>query len=175
MLLPSDPWNNPSIDTRETWCWRAAPDCDKVVGNLASRGPWDYDLKANVPTFTTSGNNAKSATSWTNDTVPSLPQFMPTSTTRDYSFPWTNSWNKDDCEPTPNGPPGATWDDSAATVNLFVDHNRMHDWAYNLGFTEQNLNAQAFNFGLTELRQENDPIIGDVQSGALSARVTTRT
>jgi len=165
-LLPSDPWANPSTDTRETWCWRAAPGCDKVVGNLASRGPWDYDLKANVPTFTTSGNNAKSATSWTNNTVPSLPQFMPTSTARDYSYPWTNSWFTDDCEPTPNGLPGATWDDAAATVNLFITHNRMHDWAYFLGFTEQNWNAQAFNFGLTELRQENDPIVGDVQSGA---------
>jgi extracellular elastinolytic metalloproteinase len=50
-------------------------------------------------------------------------------------------------------------------------HNRMHDFAYYLGFTEQNFNAQADNFGLTELRQENDPLVGDVQSGA---QTTTR-
>ncbi len=73
----------------------------------------------------------------------------------------------DDCEPTPNGPPGSTWDDSAATVNLFVAHNRMHDWAYFLGFTEMNWNGQDYNFGLTEKFRENDPIIGNVQAGAL--------
>ena len=93
---------------------------------------------------------------------------MPVSATRDYSYPWTNSWNNDQCEPTPNGPPGATWDDSAATVNLFVAHNRVHDFSYFLGFTEQNWNAQDYNFGLTERSQENDPIIGDVQSGGLT-------
>ena len=45
-------------------------------------------------------------------------------------------------------------------------HNRMHDFAYWLGFTEANWNAQARNFGLTEAFRENDPIIGDVQAGA---------
>ena len=147
-----------------------------MIGNLASRGPWDHDHKLNAPTLTTRGNNAKSATSWTSDILPSPPQYMPVSATRDYSYPWTNDWNNDQCEPTPNGPPGATWDDSAATVNLFVTHNRMHDWSYFLGFTEQNWNAQDYNFGLTERRQENDPIIGDVQVGrAHAARVTTPT
>ena len=67
--------------------------CDSVVGNLASSGPWDFDLHTNTPTFTTSGNNNKAATSWANDTVPSAPQYMPVSTARDYSFPWTNDWN----------------------------------------------------------------------------------
>jgi extracellular elastinolytic metalloproteinase len=171
-VLPQDPWNHPDTDTRETWCWRAAPGCDKVVGNLASRSPWDHDMKLNQPTFTTKGNNAWSRTSWVNDSAPSPPHFSPVSNPgRDYSFPWTNSWNNDDCEPEPNGPPGATWDDSAATVNLFVAHNRMHDWSYWLGFTEVNWNAQDHNFGLTEHWQENDPLIGNVQSGALT---TTR-
>ena len=56
-------------------------------------------------------------------------------------------------------------------------HNRMHDWSYHLGFTERNWNAQDYNFGLTERRQENDPILGDVQAGATdsAACVTTRT
>jgi hypothetical protein len=170
--LDQDPWNLPNTDTRETWCWIAAPGCTRLAGGaLTNRGPWDHDHKLNAPTLTTRGNNAKTATSWVNDTVPSAPQFMPTSTTRDYTYPWTNSWANDDCEPTPNGPPGATWDDSAATVNLFVTHNRVHDFAYNLGFTERNFNGQDYNFGLTERRQENDPVVGDVQSGALT---TTR-
>ena len=33
-------------------------------------------------------------------------------------------------------------------------HNRMHDFAYFLGFTEQNWNAQAFNFGITDAAGE---------------------
>jgi len=160
------PWNFPDTDTREMWCWRAATGCDRVVGNLASRGPWDHDHKLNTPTLTTRGNNAKSATSWTHDLLPSPPQFMPASAGRDYSFAWTNDWNNRLCEPTP-GTPGATWDDSAAAVSLFVTHNRIHDWAYFLGFTEQNWNGQDYNFGLTERRQENDPLLGDVQAGAL--------
>src|SRR4051794_17198 len=168
--LPSDPWGNPSTDTRKTLCWRAAVGCDLIIGNLASRGPWDHDHKTNEPTGTTRGNNAKSATSWTNASAPSAPQYAPTSSTRDYSFPWTNDWFTRDCEPTA-GAPGATWDDQAATVNLFVQHNRMHDFAYYLGFTEQNWNAQDYNFGLSEKWQENDAVVGDSPSGG---QTTTR-
>jgi hypothetical protein len=162
------PWNHPDTDTRETWCWVSAPGCDRVMGQfpLGARGPWDHDHKLNAPTLTTRGNNAKSATSWTDPLLPSPPQYMPVSATRDYSYLWTNDWNNRQCEPTP-GAPGATWDDSAATVNLFVAHNRMHDWSYYLGFTERNWNGQDYNFGLTERRQENDPLVGNVQAGAL--------
>jgi extracellular elastinolytic metalloproteinase len=162
------PWNHPDTDTRETWCWYAAPGCDRLMGGfpLGARGPWDHDHKLNAPTLTTRGNNAKSATSWTDPFLPSPPQYMPVSATRDYSFGWTNDWNNRQCEPTA-GAPGATWDDSTATVNLFVSHNRMHDWAYYLGFTERNWNGQDYNFGLTERRQENDPVVGNVQAGAL--------
>ena len=45
-------------------------------------------------------------------------------------------------------------------------HNRMHDWSYFLGFTEQNWNAQDSNFGLTESYRENDAVTGDAQAGA---------
>jgi extracellular elastinolytic metalloproteinase len=163
------PWNHPDTDTRETWCWVSAPGCDRVLGGLplGARGPWDHDHKTNAPTLTTKGNNARAATSWVSDFLPSAPQYSPTSAVRDYSYAWTNDWNNRQCEPTA-GAPGATWDDSAAVVNLFVAHNRMHDWSYYLGFTERNWNAQDYNFGLTERFQENDPIIGDVQSGGLT-------
>ena len=159
------PWNHPDTDTRETWCWVAATGCDRVVpGPLSFRGPWDHDHKTNAPTLTTRGNNAKSATSWTDALLPSPPQYSPVAANRDYSFPWTNDWNNRQCNVDP-GP--AIWDQDAAAVNLFVAHNRMHDWAYYLGFTERNFNGQDYNFGLTERRQENDPIIGNVQAGAL--------
>jgi extracellular elastinolytic metalloproteinase len=160
------PWGHPSTDTRQVWCWRSAPDCDRVVGNLASRSPWDYDARANVTTYTTSGNNNRAATSWTNGTAPSPPQFMPVSNPqRDYSYSWTNNWNTRLCQRATPEVPGSTYDDAAATVNLFAMHNRMHDFSYYLGFTEENWNAQSSNFGLTETWQEGDPLIGDVQSG----------
>ncbi len=166
------PWGNPSTDTRKTWCWRSAPGCDIVVGNLASRVPWDYDGRTNTTTFTTSGNNNRAATSWVNDSAPSPPQYMPTvGLDRDYSFPWTNDWNNRQCQRAAVETPGTVYDDSAAAVNLFVMHNRMHDFSYFLGFTEQNWNAQSSNFGNTESWQEGDPLIGDVQSGA---QTTTR-
>ena len=100
------PWNFPDTDTRETWCWISAPGCDRVLGQfpLGARGPWDHDHKANAPTLTTRGNNAKAATSWTDPSLPSPPQHMPTSTVRDYSFPWTNDWNNRLCPPVPGAP-----------------------------------------------------------------------
>ena len=163
------PWGNPSTDTRETWCWRSATGCDRVVANLASRVPWDYDARANVTTFTTSGNNNKAATSWAAAGAPSPPQFMPVSNpNRDYSYAWTNDWNTRQCQRAATETPGSTYDDAAATVNLFAMHNRMHDFSYFLGFTEQNFNAQSGNFGNTEAWQEGDPLIGDVQSGLQS-------
>ena len=175
--LARDPWNVPDTDVREHWCWTRtsgpAADCDEVVGNLASRSPWDHDVKANVSTGTTFGNNALAAESWGKEPEegePEPPLFHPTSRTRDYSYPFTDAWNNADCNPGADFGDafvsGQSFDISAAVTNLFVQHNRMHDWSYLLGFTEQNWNAQDSNFGLTELAQENDPVIGFAQQGA---------
>src|SRR4051794_34940599 len=46
-------------------------------------------------------------------------------------------------------------------------HNRMHDWAYHLGFTEATWNAQDWNFGINTSGQ-NDAIIGDAQAGGVT-------
>jgi hypothetical protein len=102
--LGADPWNRPSADTRETWCWRAAPGCDRVVGNLQSRAPWDHDLVTDLPTFTTTGNNAETASNWAHQSAPIPPRFSPTSPPRDYSYPWTDTWNQSDCS-APARPP----------------------------------------------------------------------
>jgi hypothetical protein len=171
--VPADPWNHPSTDTRERWCWRlsTAADCTRAVGNLASRAPWDHDTRTGQSTSTTIGNNAVTAESWTHPLLPSPSQFRPVSATRDYTFPWTNAWNRADCNPgTPYGSafaPGQSFDIAAAVTNLFAMHNRMHDWSYHLGFTEENWNAQTDNFGLTEPFRGNDPVVGDAQAGAL--------
>ena len=71
--------------------------------------------------------------------------------------------------------PGESFDISAAVTNLFVQHNRMHDWSYLLGFTEQNWNGQASNFGLTEAFRENDPVLGNAQAGRRPVPPTSAT
>ena len=165
-----DPWGRPATDIRQTWCWRdtANPaECDRVVGNLASRAPWDHDLVTDLPTNTTMGNNAETASNWAHQSAPIPPRFSPTSPVRDYSYPWTDTWNQADCTGAgPTAVHGVSLDVSAAVTNLFVAHNRMHDWAYGLGFTETAWNAQKRNFGLTEAWQQGDPVTGNAQAGA---------
>ena len=139
--LQTDPWGRPALDIRETWCWRDATGCDKVVGNLLSRSPWDHDLVTDLPTFTTMGNNAEAASNWAHQSAPVPPRFSPTSPVRDYTYPWGDVWNQTDCA-SAGTVPGVSIDVSAAVTNLFVAHNRMHDWAYGLGFNEVNWNGQ---------------------------------
>ena len=174
----------PSTDTRKVICWNtlvygdAAPaGCALDVANRASGAPWDVNTKANnVPTFTTLGNNARTAESWYGPTAPGPTGFRPFSATREYDYPWTNAWyrstNPTDlgkgCSPTELATPGKGNDISASVAALFATHNRIHDWSYNLGFTERAFNLQDDNFGLTLTRRENDPELGDAQAGAVN-------
>src|SRR5919109_1422231 len=179
--LPSDPWNIPDADARKTWCWDSVlvdvpvPGCEYEVKNLASRAPWDHDVEMNVPTNTTIGNNATTRERWIAQ-APGGTNFRPLNTNRNYTFPWTNAWDVQDC-PATGGVgtggiptvliPGVSLDIAAAVTNLFVAHNRMHDWAYFLGHTEETWNAQTSNFGLTNPQSENDPVEGRAQAGAI--------
>jgi extracellular elastinolytic metalloproteinase len=172
-LLGGDayPWNMPSTDSREIWCWESTvgqppvtlPECDREVQNLASRVPWDFSPRTNTPTFTTIGNNAQASEGWTNFRAPGPTFFRPTSASREYVYPWTNAWSESKCF-TPFVP-GASHDIAAATTNLFVMHNRMHDWTYHLGLNERHWNAQDSNFG-TGGTAEHDPVLGNAQAGA---------
>jgi len=172
-----------STDVRRTGCWEAAvlgvpvPGCDVSEINIASRAPWDYIFRTGTFTSTTRGNNAQTAESWGSPLTPSTP-YAPMSATREYTFPWKNEWKTrgltgKGCDPTilvhTGGAGGNTDADiDAAIVQLFVTHNRMHDWSYFLGFTEQNSNLQLDNLGNTQASRENDPEIGNVQAGAVS-------
>lgn len=177
-LVAGAPWNLPSTDIRKTWCWDAnvngteVPGCDAEVGNLASRVPWDVDARTQEPSYTTIGNNAQAAEAWVNPPTvvfgnlsPGGTNYRPVSPARNYSYPWDNAWYSASCNPA-SLVPGVGADIGAATTNLFAMHNRMHDWAYHLGLTEENWNAQMANFG--NGGAEGDPIIGDVQAGAVS-------
>jgi hypothetical protein len=162
--LNSFPYQYPSTDIREVWCWENAQGCDRVIANAASPLPWDVDPATLLSTNTTIGNNANSKELWIAGPMPGT-LFRPTSATRDYQYPWTNVWFESGCNPAQLTVPGVTNDIAAATANLFVMHNRMHDWSYNLGFTEITWNAQQSNFGLGALG--NDPVDGRSQAGAV--------
>ncbi|MGH3023698.1 MAG: M36 family metallopeptidase, partial [Gaiellaceae bacterium] len=155
------PWNYPSADTRDVWCWTDTNQCDLAIANSASPLPWDVDPATGTSTFTTIGNNADSKEVW--GPFP-LNGYRPTSATRDYQYPWTNVWFESGCSQS-NFVVGSGNDIDAAVTNLFVMHNRMHDWAYNLGFTEPAWNAQQDNFGRGGLG--GDPVDGRAQSGAV--------
>ena len=50
-----------------------------AVNRLASRAPWDHDVKLNASTNTTVGNNARTAESWLDAGAPGPTQFRPAS------------------------------------------------------------------------------------------------
>jgi extracellular elastinolytic metalloproteinase len=173
------PWNFSAADLRQTWCWDSVvagnpvAGCDAEVQNLASRFPWDVEPRSQLPTFTTIGNNAQAAEAWVNPPTvqfgnisPGPTNYRPVSPQRNYTSPWENAWFAASCNPAALVP-GVGADIGAAVTNLFVMHNRMHDWSYHLGLTEETWNAQMTNFG-TGGTLDGDPVIGDVQSGAVS-------
>jgi len=163
-----------STDTRVIDCWERTTDvidCDVVVRNGASRAPWDYNPFSNSPTFTSIGNNAKTAQAWLSPLTPAE-NYSPPAADRRYYFPWTNQWFTSKCDPASFASP-ARADIDAAIINLFVGHSRFHDFSYNLGFTEQAWNLQQSNFGNGQPGpypggDENDPEIGNVQAGAVT-------
>lgn len=163
----SPPLDYSSTDSREIWCWEASdPACDRIVGNSASPFPWDVDATTGLSTTTSIGNNARSVENWnsadpfTVGVTPSTPR-----PGRDYLYPWTNQWFTESCNPATTFTSPERNDIDAAIANLFVMHNRMHDWAYHLGFTETTFNLQTSNFGLGGA--ELDPEQGNAQAGGI--------
>jgi extracellular elastinolytic metalloproteinase len=166
-----------NTDSRQQWCWESSvhgvpvAGCQFQLKNLAARAPWDHDIRANAPTFTTKGNNANSAEAWGSPLTPGEP-YRPVASDRSYIFPFTNQWKTSMASPTVFGSPARN-DIDAAIANLFAMHNRMHDFSYFLGFTENNFNSQDNNFGNTApgpypSGRESDPQIGDSQAGGVS-------
>jgi hypothetical protein len=178
-IFPASPrLDYTSNDTRVTWCWddivEGAPvsGCDGVVKNGVARAPWDYDPRLGAPSFTTKGNGASSAEAWSAPLTPGPLGQQPLSPSRDYGFPWTNQWYESKCSPSVFTGPQRN-DIDAAVTNLFAMHNRMHDFSYHLGFTEETYNLQQSNYGNTSqgpypFGREGDPEIGDAQAGALT-------
>lgn len=149
-----------SEDSRGQWCWTTADGCDEAVDNPASPLAWDVDPATEESTTTTNGNNAYTGERWTGTGAVNP---APLRSDRTYDFPWTNQWFENKCNPD-NYESEESNDIAAATTNLFAMHNRMHDWSYNLGFTETAWNMQRDNGSKGGLG--NDPELGYAQSGA---------
>jgi extracellular elastinolytic metalloproteinase len=162
----SPPLDYTTKDTRVRWCWEPAPECDVVVRNPASPVPWDVEAVTGTPWNTTRGNNARGTEKWlapgddTQGTVYATP-----SPEREYVYEWTNQWYEERCNPETTFTSPQRNDIDAAITNMFVGHNRMHDWSYHLGFTETTWNMQEHNFGRGGL--ENDPEHGNAQAGGI--------
>ncbi|WP_109507567.1 M36 family metallopeptidase [Nocardioides speluncae] len=148
-------------------CW--ATRCSLPSGPLEQPwgSPWDTLPHAHLPSFTTVGNNAVTHEAWVSPLTPGGLFQAPVSPTREYTEAFTDQWNNKRCDPTTTLVPGGN-DINAVTGNLFVSHNRMHDYAYGLGFTERNYNLQADNLGRNpDPTRAGDPEIGNVQAGAI--------
>ena len=167
---------NPSLDyspdttpkNTVVGCWVRGTGCTAPRAlEQPYSAPWDYDHASKAPTFTTRGNNASDREAWGNPLAPGGTAQAPFSPTREYLEPFTDAWNNSKCDPTQLHPGGN--DINFAATNLFVAHNRMHDYSYGLGFTERNYNLQQDNLGRNpDATRANDPEIGNVQAGALT-------
>lgn len=160
-----------------TGCWTTKdgsgtryPGCGTPPGDLknaAARGPWDYEFQGDTPTYTTVGNAANTHEAWASPLTPGGTAQAPISPTREYTEKFQDVWNNSKCDPT-NLHPGGN-DINPVVTNLFVSHNRMHDFSFFLGFTEDHYNLQQHNFGNNpDPTRQNDPEIGNAQAGALS-------
>ncbi|WBB70183.1 M36 family metallopeptidase [Micromonospora sp. WMMD812] len=152
----------PGQDPRVRWCGDPAPGCAAAFRDPASGNPWDVDVATDTPTFTSRGNSANTVVSWGAGS-PVVPATA--SPERRYEYPFTDQWHQAKCNPEVFTSAQRN-DADAAIGNLFAMHNRMHDWAYHLGFTESAWNLQAVN--LTPNGLGNDAEQGRAQQGALS-------
>ena len=170
-FFPSNP--TPNFSTTNTpsnsviGCWLAGTGCSLKSGpfrNVAAPGPWDTFTAGGASTLTTLGNNANTREAWVSPLTPGGSMQAPSSPTREYTSEFTDAWNNSGCSQENFVPAG---NDIDATVgNLFVNHNRMHDYSYYLGFTEENYNLQSDNQGRGGVG--GDPEVGNAQAGAVT-------
>jgi extracellular elastinolytic metalloproteinase len=145
-VFPANPPADYSTrDNRVTWCFQQAPGCERAV-STADRGiAWDIDPATGAPSNTSSGNSARGTEKWDDLNSPTVgTRTSAPSATREYQYPWTNQWYEKKCDPAVFATPQQN-DIDAGLANLFAGHNRMHDWSYHLGFTEETWNMQATN------------------------------
>ena len=161
----SPPVDYSSTDTRVRWCLNAAAGCSEAVATSASL-PWDVDPATMASTNTTAGNNAIAVHNWNSNNAATVGTETATaSPTREYTYPWTNQWLEEACNPAVFTSPERN-DIDAARANLFAMHNRMHDWSYHLGFRENTFNMQVDNLGRGGVGGDREQ--GNAQAGGIT-------
>jgi extracellular elastinolytic metalloproteinase len=137
--------------------------------NDGSRLAYDINPVTGLPTFTTMGNNAITSNAQTSSSLtPGAPFLPPANLTRDYAPTFDDAWHTAQCDPASILPPKQANID-AAIVNLFLGHNRVHDFSYRLGLTETRGALQISNFGKSGPDvAEGDPELGNAQNAALT-------
>ena len=188
------PWNYPSTDTRDTFCWTATAGCTIVVGDatttygggVASKVPWDVQLDvtgANLGTNADGGQQRRRRPRLEREPRRLRQPGAPPRVERDPRLPAgldERLVQRRSCNPNNvNAAINPTGNDiEASTASMFVGHNLMHDFSYYLGFDEGHWNAQQYNNGVatvdptptpggpTATPVGNDGLIGNAQSGA---------
>lgn len=169
------PLDHSSADARRTGCWfdtlsdgTPVAQCEDEFSSGSSHGiPWDH--VGNAGSQTTSGNNARTYEGW-NAAIGGGNAYQPApDAERSYEPAFANTWYAGACNPAliTHATPEAN-DIDAAIVNLFYLHNRLHDFAYQLGLRERNGTAQTSNYGQTPAQREADAELGIAQAGALN-------
>ena len=146
-------------DTRVTWCLTPTAGCVKAVSDPLTGAAWDTDLATGQPTFTSRGNSANDVLNLGAGTPATNSTPRPD---RNYNqYPFTDQWHVARCDPATFASAERN-DADAATANLFAMHNRMHDFAALLGFTEAAWNLQQVNV-------TPDGLAGDAEQGRAQA------
>jgi extracellular elastinolytic metalloproteinase len=164
---------NPTLDSPEETptnsvigCWKVGADecadSPTPLANVAAFGPWD--TIGAVPTFTTVGNNANTHEAWASPLTPGGLSQAPVSAERHYTEEFEDHWNNSRCDVAQLVPGGN--DINASVGNLFAAHNRMHDYSYYLGFTEENYNMQLDNGSRGGVGGDQE--VGNAQAGAIT-------
>ena len=156
-VFPSTP-----AGPRQTWCLTPTRGCARTVVDPVTEQAYDVDIATGAPTLTSVGNAANTVVNWGAGTTPVTATPRPN---RDYTYSFTDQWRQARCDPAVFASAQRN-DADAAIANLFVMHNRMHDWAYHLGFTEATWNLQTVNLGPDGLG--NDAEQGRAQAGGIS-------
>ncbi|UWZ40946.1 M36 family metallopeptidase [Dactylosporangium matsuzakiense] len=160
-VFPASPTTATGVDSRQRWCFSPMPACVRTVRDPNSGQAWDINLATGQPTFTSTGNAVNDVVQWGGGTSPTLATPRPD---RNYVYPFTDQWHATRCNPAAFTSAQRN-DADAAVTNLFAMHNRMHDWAYNLGFNESAWNMQVVNLGPDGLGGDAEQ--GRAQSNAL--------
>ena len=120
------------------WVTTGQTGCDRKEQNTASRAPWDVDADDRAADLHDDRQQRQDGRGVAQAADAGRRTSSPPAANRKYYFPWH--------QPVVHGRSATRRtsrrrnrnDIDASIINLFAGHNRMHDFSYFLGFTEDN-------------------------------------